>query len=131
MIETELGNLRRSHYSDQINPSMDGSEVTIMGWVLTVRGHGNISFATIKDKNGSLSVIAKKGDCSDEIREKISSKQIRFYEYQIVPNILFGLKGKNTFTLNNTPINSTSISLALFSATEALAKNSSILKKTS
>ena len=73
MIETELGKLRRSHYSDQINPSMDGSEVTIMGWVLTVRGHGNISFATIKDKNGSLSVIAKKGDCSDEIREKISS----------------------------------------------------------
>ena len=73
MIETELGNLRRSHYSDQINPSMDGSEVTIMGWVVTVRGHGNISFATIKDKNGSLSVIAKKGDCSDEIREKISS----------------------------------------------------------
>ena len=73
MIETELGNLRRSHYSDQITSSMDGSEVTVMGWVLTVRGHGNISFATIKDKNGSLSVIAKKGDCSDEIREKISS----------------------------------------------------------
>ncbi|WP_067960753.1 aspartate--tRNA(Asn) ligase [Nitrosopumilus sp. Nsub] len=73
MIETELGNLRRSHYSDEINASMDGSEVTVMGWVLTVRGHGNISFATIKDKNGSLSVIAKKGDCSDEIREKISA----------------------------------------------------------
>jgi len=73
MIETELGNLRRSHYSDEINASMDGSEVTVMGWVLTVRGHGNISFATIKDKNGSLSVIAKKGDCSDEIREKIST----------------------------------------------------------
>ena len=73
MIETELGNLRRSHYSDQINSSMDGVEVTVMGWILTVRGHGNISFATIKDKNGSLSIIAKKGDCSDEIREKISS----------------------------------------------------------
>ena len=73
MIETELGNLRRSHYSDQINPSMDGVEVTVMGWILTVRGHGNISFATIKDKNGSLSIIAKKGDCSDEIREKIST----------------------------------------------------------
>jgi len=73
MIETELGNLRRSHYSDQINASMDGVEVTVMGWILTVRGHGNISFATIKDKNGSLSIIAKKGDCSDEIREKIST----------------------------------------------------------
>ena len=73
MIETELGSLRRSHYSDEINPSMDGSAVTVMGWVLTVRGHGNISFATVRDKNGDLSIVAKKGDCPDEIREKISS----------------------------------------------------------
>ena len=73
MIETELGNLRRSHYSNEINSSMDGTQVTIMGWVLTIRGHGNISFATIRDKNGDVSIVAKKGDCPDEIREKISS----------------------------------------------------------
>ena len=73
MIDTELGKLRRSHYSDELNSSMDGIQVTVMGWVLTVRGHGNISFATIRDKNGSLSIVAKKGDCPDEIREKISS----------------------------------------------------------
>lgn len=51
---------------------MDGTQVTVMGWVLTVRGHGNISFATIRDKNGDVSVVAKKGDCPDDIREKIS-----------------------------------------------------------
>ena len=73
MIETELGSLRRSHYSDEINSSMDGILVTVMGWVLTVRGHGNISFATIHDKNGNVSIVAKKGDCPDEIREKIST----------------------------------------------------------
>ncbi|QLH02847.1 aspartate--tRNA(Asn) ligase [Nitrosopumilus cobalaminigenes] len=73
MIETELGSLRRSHYSNEINSSMDGTQVTIMGWVLTIRGHGNISFGTIRDKNGDLSIVAKKGDCPDEIREKISS----------------------------------------------------------
>ena len=73
MIETELGVLRRSHYSDEINSSMDGITVTVMGWVLTVRGHGNISFATIRDKNGDISVVAKKGDCPDEIRDTISS----------------------------------------------------------
>ena len=73
MIETELGTLRRSHYSDELNASMDGTQVTVMGWVLTVRGHGNISFATVRDKNGDLSIVAKKGDCPDEIREKISS----------------------------------------------------------
>jgi len=73
MIETELGTLRRSHYSDEINSSMDGTVVTVMGWVLTIRGHGNISFATIRDKNGDISIVAKKGDCPDDIREKISS----------------------------------------------------------
>lgn len=52
---------------------MDGTQVTVMGWVLTIRGHGNISFATIRDKNGDVSVVAKKGDCPDDIREKISS----------------------------------------------------------
>ena len=73
MIETELGTLRRSHYSDQLTASMDGTEVTVMGWVLTIRGHGNISFVTIRDKNGDISIVAKKGDCPDEVREKISS----------------------------------------------------------
>jgi aspartyl-tRNA synthetase len=73
MIETELGTLRRSHYSNEIHSSMDGAMVTVMGWVLTIRGHGNISFATIRDKNGDISIVAKKGDCPDDIREKISS----------------------------------------------------------
>ncbi len=73
MIGTDLGSLRRTHYSNQMNGTMDGTKVTVMGWVLTVRRHGNISFGTIRDKNGKISVIAKKGDCSDEIREKFST----------------------------------------------------------
>ena len=72
MISTELGDLRRSNYSDEISSDMDGKTVTVMGWVLTVRGHGNISFLTIRDKNGDIPIVAKKGDCPDEIREKIS-----------------------------------------------------------
>ncbi|CAD6520673.1 hypothetical protein NMT12_40035 [metagenome] len=63
MIKTELGTLRRSHYSNELNSSMNGSEVTVMGWVLTVRGHGNISFLTLRDKNGDIPIVAKKGDC--------------------------------------------------------------------
>jgi len=72
MIETELGNLRRTHYSKELDPSKDGSEVTVMGWILSVRGHGNISFVTIRDKMGDIQIVAKAGDCSDEIREKMS-----------------------------------------------------------
>ena len=72
MAETELGSLRRTHYSNELNPSLEGTMVTVMGWVLTVRGHGNISFLTIKDKFGEIQTVAKAGSCPDEIREKIS-----------------------------------------------------------
>jgi nondiscriminating aspartyl-tRNA synthetase len=73
MIETELGTLRRTHYSNELDSSMNGNSVTVMGWVLTVRGHGNITFTTIKDKNGEIPIVAKKGDCPDDVREKLSS----------------------------------------------------------
>jgi len=43
-----------------------------MGWVLSVRGHGNISFVTIRDKLGEIQIVAKAGNCPDDIREKIS-----------------------------------------------------------
>ncbi len=72
MIETKLGDMRRTHYSDEIQPHVDGQKVTIMGWILTVRNHGNISFATVRDKNGDVLIVAKKGDCPDEIRKKLS-----------------------------------------------------------
>ena len=72
MIDTELGNLRRTHYSRELDPKKEGIEVTVMGWVLSVRGHGNISFITIRDVKGEIQIVAKKGECSDEIREKLS-----------------------------------------------------------
>lgn len=45
------------------------------------------------------------------IRERITPKQIRFYEYQVVPNLLYGLKKKNLFaSLQKSPINTTTLS---------------------
>ena len=73
MIGDALENLRRTHLSSQLDPSLDGDSVTIMGWVAAVRSHGNISFATIRDRTGEVQVVAKKGACPDEIRERISS----------------------------------------------------------
>jgi len=72
MIDTELGDLRRTHYSTELDSSKENSDVTVMGWIVSVRGHGNISFLTLCDKYGELQVVAKKGSCPDEILEKIS-----------------------------------------------------------
>jgi len=60
MIRTGLGNLRRTHYSDQLDPAMDGQDVVLMGWVESVRGHGNISFVSIRDKKWSIPSSSKK-----------------------------------------------------------------------
>ena len=76
LIGTELGDLRRTHYSDGLSPALDGRSVTVMGWVSSVRGHGNISFLSVRDKNGEVQIVAKKGGCPDDIREKISGLKI-------------------------------------------------------
>jgi len=73
MIGNELGDLRRSHYSVELNGLAEGTDVTVMGWVVTVRGHGNIAFATIRDKLGNIQIITKSGECDDDIREKLST----------------------------------------------------------
>jgi len=85
MVSTDLGNLRRTHYSDQLNPSMDGQDVVLMGWIESVRGHGNISFVSVRDKNGVFQVVAKKDDCSDEVLESLSG---------IKPHSSIGISGK-------------------------------------
>ena len=72
MTETELGEWRRTHYSNELNSSLAESDVTVMGWISSIRGHGNISFVTIIDKVGEIHIVAKKGSCPDQLLEKIS-----------------------------------------------------------
>jgi hypothetical protein len=60
------------------------------------------------------------------IKERITSKQIKFYEYQVIPNLIYGLKNANRLlTQNNQPFNPTTFSLILLSITETLIQNSS------
>lgn len=59
------------------------------------------------------------------LRERINSKQMRFYETQVAPNLFFGLKGKNLLeSYQNLPVNLTTQSLTLFAVTEKLLDNS-------
>lgn len=71
MIGTELGDWRRTHYSNQLDPSMDSKEVVVMGWVSSVRDHGNLVFVLLNDKEGQMQITAKAGVCSDEIKESL------------------------------------------------------------
>ena len=84
MIETELGDWRRTHYLDELGPSLAESDITVMGWISSIRGHGNISFTTIIDKIGEIQIVAKKGSCPDDVLESIS---------KLKPHSCIGIKG--------------------------------------
>jgi nondiscriminating aspartyl-tRNA synthetase len=71
MIGTELGDWRRTVYSNQLDPSMDGKEVIVMGWISSVRDHGNLVFVLLNDKEGQMQITAKAGVCPDEIKESL------------------------------------------------------------
>ncbi len=71
MIGTELGNWRRTVYSNQLDPSMDGKEVVVMGWISSVRDHGNLVFILLNDKEGQMQITAKAGVCPEDIKESL------------------------------------------------------------
>ncbi len=71
MIGTELGNWRRTVYSNQLDPSMDGKEVVVIGWISSVRDHGNLVFILLNDKEGQMQITAKAGVCPEDIKESL------------------------------------------------------------
>ena len=53
-----LGDLRRTHYSKDVNPDISGEEVLIMGWVHEIRDLGGIIFVIIRDRDGLVQITA-------------------------------------------------------------------------
>ncbi len=70
--EDELGDWRRSHYSTQVTPEIDSEQVTLFGWVSSVRTQGGITFLIVNDKEGMFQVTTVKGRASDELVEKVA-----------------------------------------------------------
>ena len=69
--EQELGELRKTHYTIEVNPSLEGQTVTLMGWISSIRDHGNIQFVMLRDKEGELQIIFKKNQCSDTLYKSV------------------------------------------------------------
>jgi nondiscriminating aspartyl-tRNA synthetase len=66
--EEDLRNWRRTHYSKEIALSIGGDgEVIIMGWVASIRDHGNIQFIILRDIYGEIQITVKKRECSDSL----------------------------------------------------------------
>ena len=63
---------KRTHYSKSIDSTTNGREVTIIGWISSIREHSNIKFITVNDRFGSIQVILKKGEYPAFLESEIS-----------------------------------------------------------
>ena len=69
----ELGSMRRTHRASELGPSLDGQKATLMGWISSVRGHGAVSFAALRDGPGQVQIVAKRGSSPDGVCDRMKS----------------------------------------------------------
>ena len=62
---------RRTHYSAEITPEMDGQEVIVMGWVHSIRALGKIIFVILRDREGTVQIVAPKQKVGEELFSQI------------------------------------------------------------
>ncbi|MCD7781554.1 MAG: aspartate--tRNA(Asn) ligase [Methanosphaera sp.] len=58
---------KRTHYSNEISPELEGETVKITGWVHEIRDLGGIVFVLIRDKNGITQLTAPSKKLSEEM----------------------------------------------------------------
>lgn len=62
-----LGSWRRTHYTSEINGEMDGEEVTVMGWVNSIRKLGKLIFIILRDREGMIQIVIPKKKVPEEV----------------------------------------------------------------
>jgi aspartyl-tRNA synthetase len=73
-----IGDWRRTHYSADVKPEMDGEEVTLFGWVQEIRDLGGIRFIILQDREGTIQVTILRKKAESEVLSKSEVLQKRY-----------------------------------------------------
>ncbi|MGC8606472.1 MAG: aspartate--tRNA(Asn) ligase [Vulcanisaeta sp.] len=68
-----MGPLRKTHWTKDLTPELDGKEVILTGWVWDIRDLGNIKFILIRDREGFIQLTIKRGVAPDSVWSMIPS----------------------------------------------------------
>ena len=74
----QLGDWRRTHYSREIKPEMDGKEVVVFGWVRDIRDLGGLRFVILQDREGTVQITIHPDQVKRELVEKTDSLQRQY-----------------------------------------------------
>jgi nondiscriminating aspartyl-tRNA synthetase len=85
MKTDKMGGWRRTHYSSDIGPQLNGEEVTVFGWVQEIRDLGGLRFLILQDKNGPVQITIHQDKVSNKVLSIAKSLQRQFS---------IGVKGK-------------------------------------
>ncbi|MGQ9460359.1 MAG: aspartate--tRNA(Asn) ligase [Candidatus Bathyarchaeaceae archaeon] len=78
MKTDKLGDWRRTHYSTDIKPELDGKEVLVLGWVQDIRDLGGIRFIILQDKEGTVQITIPRDKASSRVTKKADALQRQF-----------------------------------------------------
>ena len=74
----KLGDWRRTHYTVEITPELNGKEVVIFGWVLDIRDLGGLRFVILQDREGDVQVTIPRKKVSPEVVKKADALQRQY-----------------------------------------------------
>lgn len=81
----ELGDWRRTHRSVDLSPKLEGQQVTVMGWVSSIRRQGGIVFLILQDSEGVVQVTVKTGKTPEPVLKRVET---------LTPHSVVSVKGK-------------------------------------
>jgi aspartyl-tRNA synthetase len=74
----KMGKWRRTHYSADIGPELDGIEVLVFGWIYEIRDLGGLRFLILQDKTGKLQITIHRHKVPGKVLEKAESLQKQY-----------------------------------------------------
>jgi aspartyl-tRNA synthetase len=83
-LAEQLGEMRRTHYLNDLGVDHVGQEVVLMGWVQRRRDHGGVIFIDLRDREGMTQVVF-----NPEVAPKVHAKA-----HGIRSEFVLGVRGK-------------------------------------
>jgi len=74
----ELGDWRRTHYSMEVKPELNGREVIVLGWVREIRDLGGIKFLILQDREGTIQVTIPRNAVGQAVLERVDLIQRQY-----------------------------------------------------
>jgi len=66
----DLGDWRRTHYTVDVTPQLDGKDVVVFGWVQDIRDLGGLRFVILQDREGTVQITIPRKKVTPHVLEK-------------------------------------------------------------